>query len=151
MRRRFLFTALAAAALAFGGALQVSADEGGCHTYGGEFTAVTVTECPSFLCTHGTLTGDLAGTYDFVATGATETGITGQSTITLDNGAVIRGSDVSVLGPDGTFVTTVNVVGGTRQFAQARGQLVASGHFTETGTEGVYAATICLGNGPPEN
>ena len=119
---------------------------GGCRAFSGDFTAVTPAECPSFLCTHGTLTGDLAGTYDFVATAITpEGGLAGQSTITLENGAVIRGSDASVVNPDGTFVTTVNIVGGTRQYGHATGALVAAGEFTATGTEGVYSGVICLG------
>lgn len=143
--RRTLCAALAIGALACAGT--ASAAEGGCHSYTGEFTAVTPAECPSFLCTQGTLTGELAATYDFVATGVTPTGITGTSTITLDNGAVISGSDTSVLNADGTFVTTVNVVGGTRQFAHATGAIVAAGAFTATGTEGIYSGVICLGKG----
>jgi hypothetical protein len=145
--RRTLWAALAIGALACAGARAASAAEGGCHAYTGEFTAVTPAECPSFLCTQGTLTGELAATYDFVATGVTPTGITGTSTITLDNGAVISGNDTSVVNPDGTFVTTVNVAGGTRQFAHATGAIVAAGRFTETGTEGIYSGVICLGKG----
>ena len=114
----------------------------------GSFTAVSPPDCPSFLCTHGTLTGDLAGTYDFVATGVTPEGaVSGNSTITLDNGAVINGNDTSVLKTDGTFVTTVRIVGGTRQYAHATGALVAPGAFTANGgTEGTYSGTICLGS-----
>ncbi len=122
---------------------------GGCHAVSGAFTAVSPPDCPSFLCTHGTLTGGLAGTYDFVATGLTPDGaVTGHSTITLGNGAVIRGSDTSVLNPDGTFVTTIRIVGGTRQYAHATGALVAPGAFTaDGGTEGTYSGVICLGIG----
>ena len=120
---------------------------GGCHAVAGSFTAVSPPDCPSFLCTHGRLTGDLAATYDFVATGVTPEGLTGNSTITLDNGAVINGNDTSVLNPDGTFVTTVRIVGGTRQYAHATGALVAPGAFTANGgTEGTYSGTICLGS-----
>ena len=72
----------------------------------------------------------------------------GHSTITLANGAVIRGNDTSVLHPDGTFVTTVQIAGGTRQYAHATGALVAPGRFTANGgTEGTYSGTICLGIG----
>ena len=126
-----------------------SAAAGGCHAVSGDFTAVSPPSCPSFLCTHGTLTGDLAGTYDFVAVGLTPDGaVAGRSTITLPNGAVIHGSDTSVLHPDGTFVTTVRIVGGTRQYAHATGALVAPGAFTANGgTEGTYSGTICLGIG----
>jgi hypothetical protein len=134
------------AALALVGS--ASGASGGCHDVSGTFVAVTVVppECPSFFCTRGTLSGDLAGTYFFAATGVTPAGdLTGASTITLENGAVINGSDTSHLNADGTFVTTVTFVGGTRQFAHAEGQLVAAGHFTATGTEGTYSGTICLG------
>ncbi len=51
----------------------------------------------------------------------------GHSTITRENGAGIHGNDQSHLNGDGTFVTTVNIVGGTRQFEHATGQIVAPG------------------------
>ena len=145
MRRTLLCAATAA--LSFTVPVTAArAAAGGCHAYSGEFTAVTPAECPSFLCTQGTLTGDLEATYDFIATAiGPDGGLIGQSTITLANGAVIRGSDTSVVNPDNTFVTTVNIVGGTRQFQRATGALVAAGHFTATGTEGVYSGVICLG------
>jgi hypothetical protein len=113
----------------------------------GAFTAVSPPDCPSFLCTHGRLTGDLSATYDFVASGVNPDGsLAGHSTITLDNGAVIRGNDTSVLNGDGTFVTTVQIAGGTRQYAHATGALVAPGAFTaDGGTAGPYSGTICLG------
>lgn len=124
---------------------------GGCHDVSGTFTAIAPPQCPSpvGICTHGRLSGDLSATYDFVATGVTAGGaLTGHSTITLDNGAVIFGSDTSVLGSDGSFVTTVHIVGGTRQYAHATGMLVAPGRFLANGgTEGTYSGTICLGIG----
>lgn len=123
---------------------------GGCHSVSGAFTAVSPPDCPSFLCTHGRLTGDLSATYDFVATGLNLDGsVAGNSTIKLDNRAVIRGKDTSVLNGDGTFVTTVRIVGGTREYAHATGALVAPGAFTANGgTEGTYSGTVCLGVGP---
>ena len=145
MRNALLMFAIVGSLTLVGSATSAA---GGCHDVSGTFVAVTVVppECPSFFCTGGTLSGDLAGTYFFVATGVTPTGdLTGQSTITLENGAVINGSDTSHLNGDGTFVTTVTVVGGTRQYEHATGQLSAPGHFTATGTEGTYAGTICLG------
>jgi hypothetical protein len=151
MRSTLLRAVLAAVLLCLGGGRVLHADAGGCHSYAGEFTAVTLAECPSFLCNHGTLTGDLEGTYDFVATAITpEGGLVGQSTITLATGAVIRGRDTSVVNPDGTFVTTVNVVGGTRQFRHATGGIVAAGHFTPNGTEGLYSGVVCLGAKKPK-
>jgi hypothetical protein len=146
MRSTLLRAGIATAVICLTGDAPARAATGGCQSYAGDFSAVTPAECPSFLCTHGTLTGDLEGTYDFVATAITpDGGLVGQSTITLANGAVIRGSDTSVVNPDGTFVTTVNIVGGTRQYRRARGALVAAGSFTATGTEGVYSGVICLG------
>lgn len=137
-------------ALAFCPAAPSRGAAGGCHGVSGAFTAVSPANCPSFLCTHGRLTGDLSATYDFVATGLNPDGsVAGNSTITLDNGAVIRGNDTSVLNGDGTFVTTVRIAGGTRQYAHATGALVAPGAFTASGgTEGTYSGTICLGVGP---
>lgn len=140
--------AIALGALALAGPAWGAA--GGCHAVQGDFTAVALqpfsAECPSFFCTAGTLTGDLAGTYFFVAYGVSPTGdLLGHSTITLTNGAVIHGNDTSHLNGDGTFVTTVNIVGGTRQFENATGQLVAPGHFTASGTEGTYSGEYCLG------
>lgn len=143
-----LFFATTASALAAGG---------GCHSYSGDFTAVAPAVCPSpyGICTHGTLVGGFPSTYDFVVdtldfgTGA----YTGHSTITTAQGALIFGSDSGVLVPngDGTagFVTTVHIVGGTRQYAHATGTFVAPGTLNlATGdTVGTYSATICLGVG----
>jgi hypothetical protein len=122
----------------------------GCHEVGGTFTAVTLPpggSCPSpIFCTLGVLTGDLAGTYFFSVAGFGPGGeLLAASTITLENGAAIQGSDTSVLHPDGTFTTTVSVVGGNRQYAHAAGQIVADGAFTAEGTAGTYAGEICLG------
>jgi len=99
--------AAAFAALALAGPAAAAA--GGCHDVSGTFVAVAPAVCPSpvGICTHGTLSGDLAGTYDFVASGFSPTGdLVGNSTITLKNGAVIYGNDTSVLGPGGSFVTS---------------------------------------------
>ncbi|HEY6032343.1 MAG TPA: hypothetical protein VIU44_17365, partial [Gaiellaceae bacterium] len=77
----------------------------------------------------------------------------GHSTITTDEGALIFGSDSGVLVPNGdgtaNFVTTVQIVGGTRQYAHATGQFVAPGvlDLTTGDTVGTYSATICLGVG----
>jgi len=47
------------------------------------------------------------------------------------------------------FVTTVHVVGGTRQYARASGEIVAPGvlNVVTGATEGSYAAAICLSRG----
>jgi hypothetical protein len=140
---------VALAVLALAG--PAGATVGGCHSIQGGFVAVSLTpfsaECPSFFCTAGNLSGDLAGTYFFQAYDVAANGdLLGHSTITRTNGAVIHGNDTSHLNGDGTFVTTVNFVGGTRQFAHTTGQLVAPGHFTASGTEGTYSGQYCLGS-----
>jgi hypothetical protein len=134
---------------------------GGCHSYGGTFTAVRPDGCPSpvGICTQGTLAGSVLDTYDFVAdtlvfTGPNTADYTGHSVVRTQQGAEILGSDSGSLTirPDGVtadFVTTVHVVGGTRQYAGASGEIVALGVLSlVTGaTEGSYAAAICLGRG----
>ncbi len=149
MLARTIGVAVAALALA----APAVAAQGGCHDVEGDFTAETIPggvgNCTSFaFCTLGTLTGDLAGTYFFTVTGFTGPNtLTAESTITRETGAVIQGRDTSTLFGDGTFETVVTVVGGTRQYAHARGQIVATGAFTATGgTAGTYGGTICLGN-----
>jgi hypothetical protein len=121
-----------------------------CKPISGTFDAVALppfsSSCPSFFCTEGNLVGDLTGTYFFVAAAPTETGFTGNSTITTKNG-VIHGNDVSVLfGPPvpGTaFQTTVTIADGTRKYDGATGYIVAAGALTETGTSGTYSGQIC--------
>lgn len=140
--------AVTLAALSLAGTAAAARD--GCQEVEGAFTAVTLPPggpCPSpIFCTLGVLTGDLAGTYFFSVAGFGPGGeLLAASTITLEHGAVIEGSDTGVLHPDGTFTTTVNVVGGTRQYAHSSGQIVADGAFTAEGTAGTYAGEICLG------
>ena len=129
----------------------------GCKSFSGDFTAVAPLQCPSpvGICTHGTLTGGFPSTYDFVADTLVSTGVpgefayTGHSVITTAQGARVFGSDSGVLTflPNGTapFVTTVQVVGGTRQYEGATGQIVAPGvlDLASGGTIGTYSGTIC--------
>jgi len=157
MLARTIRITCAAFAILLASAGNALAAAGGCHSYSGDFTAVAPADCasPFGLCTHGTLVGGFPSTYDFTvdtldfATGA----YTGHSTITTEQGAVIEGSDSGVLVPngDGTadFVTTVQIVGGTRQYAHATGSFVAPGTLDlATGnTVGTYSATVCLGVG----
>lgn len=135
-------------ALVFAG--PAAAAVGGCHAVSGTFVASTPPTCASFFCTEGQLSGDLAGTYSFVAYDVTPNGdLLGHSTITLTNGAVITSNDESQLFgppvPGNQFVTTVGFTGGTRQFAHVTGGLTAPGTFTTTGTVGTYAGEYCLG------
>lgn len=129
---------------------------GGCHTYAGDFTAVAPTDCasPVGICTHGTLTGGFPSTYDFVADTLDPLTLayTGHSTITTDEGALLFGSDSGQLAPTfpfSDFVTTVQIVDGTRQYAHATGGFVAPGtlNLLTGDTVGTYSATICLGVG----
>jgi hypothetical protein len=130
---------------------------GGCHSYSGDFTAVAPPTCAGIICTHGTLVGGFPSTYDFAATDVNfVTGAySGHSTITTEQGALIFGSDSGVLVPNppdfttANFVTTVEIVGGTRQYAHATGSFVAPGvlNLVTGDTVGTYSATICLGVG----
>jgi hypothetical protein len=134
---------------------------GGCHGYSGGFTAIRPHICssPVGICTNGTLIGSVLETYDFVAdtlvfTSATTANYTGHSVIKTAQGAQIYGSDSGMLAirSDGVmadFVTTVHVVGGTREYARATGSIVAPGvlNLITGGTEGSYSGTICLGKG----
>ncbi len=70
---------------------------------------------------------------------------TGASTITQTfGGAELYGADTGWIDfANGTFETTVNIVGGTNQYDGASGQLVATGNLTPTGTVGTYTGEIC--------
>jgi hypothetical protein len=143
------------AAVALGAAAAASA--GPCKTYTGTFTAVAPADCssPVGICTHGTLAGGFPSTYDFVADTLVPTGddgeftYTGHSVITTTQGAQLFGSDSGhiTFEPDGTapFVTTVQIVGGTRQYEGATGQFVAPGvlDLATGATVGSYTARIC--------
>jgi hypothetical protein len=116
--------------------------------------------CPSpvGICTHGTLSGGLPATYDFVADTRTVTfptaTLTGHSTITTANGALLLGEDTSVLSLiTGAFTTTVRIVGGTKQYKHASGTIVAVGvfDFASGGTAGTYTGTICKGGDEDED
>lgn len=164
VRQHMLRTRLAAALLLLV-AMVAAADPVGasdaCKSYTGEFTAVRPVPCSSKveICTHGTLTGGFPSTYDFTAdtldltTGA----YTGHSIITDRHGAQLFGADSGLLmfQPDGTalFVTTIHIVGGTRQYQGATGSFVARGTLNlVTGeTAGTYSAMICKAEDDPEN
>ena len=130
--------AMGVAVLAFG--LATSVDAGPCRTYTGTFTAVAPAECssPVGICTHGTLVGGFPSTYDFVADTLVPTGgpgefaYTGHSVITTRKGKLF-GSDSGHLTmlPDGTapFVTTVQLVGGTRKYEGVTGHMRFDGRW----------------------
>ena len=149
MRVRFA----AAAALAIVAAFPLASTAKDCEDVAGPFSAVPPATCssPVHICTHGTLTGGLPSTYDFVASSETDAfpvaNLTGHSTITLDRGgAVLLGQDTSSLSlVSGAFTTTVHIVGGTHQYKQASGTIVAVGvfDFFTGNTVGSYTGTIC--------
>jgi len=124
-----------------------------CTDVSGPFSAVPPASCasPVGICTHGQLTGGLNATYDFVADTQTVVfpiaTLTGHSTITMDKGgAVLLGQDTSTLSLlTGAFTTTVHIVGGTQQYKNGSGTIVAVGvfDFTTGGTAGTYTGTIC--------
>ena len=132
------------AALAFAGT--AAAKE--CKEVSGTFEAEQVA-CPAPFCTAGALTGDLVASYAFAMTSAVQEGpllsFTGASTIVRTHGgAELYGSDTGWIDfASGTFETVVNIVGGTKQYDGAAGQLVATGTLTPTGTVGTYAGEIC--------
>ncbi len=128
----------------------------------GPFTSVLVPPpaCTSAvgICTLGTLTGDLPSAYYFTMdtlqpagdpNDPTEFVYTGHSVITRTHGgAQLFGQDTGVIhllpAAPAPFVTTVHVVGGTKQYAGAAGQLVATGtlNFATGQALGSYAGTI---------
>jgi hypothetical protein len=119
-----------------------------CKPVSGTFEA-TIVACPAPFCTAGSLTGGLTASYSFVMTSAVQEGpilnFTGASTISQTlGGAELYGADTGWINfADGTFQTTVNIVGGTKQYDGASGQLVATGNLTPTGTAGTYTGEIC--------
>jgi hypothetical protein len=143
MKRTVLAVALAAALV-----WSATATAKECKPVSGTFEA-TIVPCPAPLCTAGALTGGLTSSYAFTMTSAVQEGpvltFTGGSTITNTFGdAQLFGADTGWINfATGQFQTTVNIVGGTKQYDGASGQLVATGNLTPTGTAGTYTGEIC--------
>lgn len=130
-----------------------------CKTTEGTFTSNTIPPptctSPVGICTTGALNGKFPESYDFVMDSAVpmptgQLAYTGHSLITRTNGgATLIGQDTGVMtftGPDtATFVTTVNVVGGTKQFQDATGTYVATGelNFVTGVATGTFTSTVC--------
>jgi hypothetical protein len=133
-----------------------------CKSGDGAFTSTLVPppDCPSpiGLCTIGALDGQHDQTYFFVmetfvpdADVPGRFNYTGHSEITTVNGgATLAGQDSGYMfiGADQTnvpFVTTVNIVDGTRQFADATGQYVATGvlNFISGDAVGTFTSNVC--------
>jgi hypothetical protein len=154
--------ALGAGATVFAAASDVKAerDDRGCRFFDGRSSAVAATPCasPVGLCTHGQLSGDFVGQYDFVATtlqsandpsDPTELVFTGHSVITTPGGTMSSDDNgVIHIAPGATtapFATTILIVGGTGRFSGATGTFVDRGisDLTTGGNTGAYIAQIC--------
>lgn len=126
----------------------------------GEFIATAESPClesPVLFCTRGTLTGDVAGSYDFVMTSQSSAAdpahptrliFAGESLITTGQGRMFAADhgrmDVNATGP-WPFETIVKIHGGDGAYEGAKGRLVATGSFDpEAGiTSGTYVGTLC--------
>jgi hypothetical protein len=110
------------------------------------------------ICTLGTLNGKFQQTYYFVmdfmypANDPAQPNkfiYGGHSVITrVDGGAILYSQDTGVMifgGDLNTFVTTVNIVGGTKEYSDATGQFVATGQidFVSGQVNGTFTSTIC--------
>jgi hypothetical protein len=114
---------------------------------------------PIGRCWQGSLSGDLAGTYDFIFTSLTAAdpndpnlfNYTGTSVITLEQSSqpqlFTQDSGFLRLNPLGPtpFQATATIVGGTRRYRHASGQLVLVGGLDElTGLViGTYTGQVC--------
>ncbi|MGH7436019.1 MAG: hypothetical protein ACRENE_10135 [Polyangiaceae bacterium] len=144
----------------------VRADDDGpkCQHFDGPFSSVTVAppECtsPVGLCTHGLLTGEFVGTYDFTVETLTPSPsdpttliLTGHSVVTTKNGVMLT-NDVSILhtmGPTtpSPFVTTAVVASGDHHWRATTGQFVATGSLVLATGEatGSFTADLCRDRG----
>lgn len=131
-----------------------------CETVEGTFVnqAVAPPECdsPVFFCTHGDLSGDLEGDYDFTMLSQTPDlegppvtmAFTGESTITLADGAMSaedHGSITLQLHAPSPFETHVEIHGGSGAYVGATGSLLAKGEYDVVMGEGsgTYEGVIC--------
>ena len=138
----------------------VQADMGGCQEFSGEFTSTVVHQLcasPVGLCTHGVLTGEVEGTYDFVATELNcdltleNCSYKGDSIVTTAKGSITT-EDTGVIDMSNPFaapfVTTAESIAGTNRYKNAESVFVATGELNlilgvATGT---YTLEVCHGN-----
>ena len=126
-----------------------------CQAFYGPFTSVVIVppECtsPVGLCTHGILTGEFPGTYDFTAlTQTTDPSdpnvvtLTGKSVVTTAKG-VIHTDDVSVINfVTGEFVTKALVHQSNLRLDKSGGFIAAGNLSLATGQAiGNYSAILC--------
>jgi hypothetical protein len=159
IRLKFLIAIVAATTL---GAAPILAQKPPCKDDSGPFQSALVPppDCtsPAGICTTGTLDGKSPETYQFVMDTLVPDPdqadpnrflYTGHSVITrLHGGATLIGHDSGVLHFEGVlnpFVTTVQVVGGTKQYGDATGQFVATGqiNFVTGEATGTFTSTVC--------
>ena len=157
MRLRYLQAAVFVFALSVG----VRADVGGCQDFSGDFTSTLIPppacQSPVGLCTHGVLTGDIEGTYDFVMTelvcGTDPDNpdlctYAGDSIVTTANGSITT-EDTGVLRMTpptaAPFVTTATSIEGTNRYKNANSVFVATGelNFFTGEAVGTYTLEVC--------
>ena len=127
--------------------------EGHCVPIAGPFESAIVpcSDPGSLLCTTGTLGGDLGGgVYDFAASSFAGTfpveGFLGASVMTLDDGFLFGTDDGTLNLITGDFQTNVHLAGGTDEFVDASGYIIATGtvNFATGVTTGTYVGEICI-------
>jgi hypothetical protein len=118
-------------------------------------------ECtsPVGLCTRGTLSGALRGTYEFVAQSFIPSGApatpaitfyTGESAISTRRGAQLFGGDTGTIDLDptrsGAMSALLTFTGGTGYLTGATGQLHLAGNldFATGKTSGTYHGELCF-------
>ena len=134
--------------------------ESACTPLSGAFVATAELGClasPVLLCTHGRLTGDLDGSYEFVMT-TQQAGsdlskpnrltFTGESVIATEGGRMFaQDAGRMDVGPGPwPFQTVVDIHGGEGAWDGATGRLVADGALDHRRgvTEGTYAGEVCF-------
>ena len=157
MRMRLAFQA---SMFVFALSVGVRADMGGCQEFSGDFTSTLIPpptcQSPIGICTHGVLTGDVEGTYDFVMTDfvcdpdPNLCTYAGDSVVTTGKGTIIT-RDTGVMNVTvftaASFVTTAEFIEGTRRYKNATGVFVATGelNFITGEAVGTYSLQVCHG------
>jgi hypothetical protein len=139
----------------------IRADMGGCQDFSGDFTSTLVPppacQSPIGLCTHGVLTGEVEGTYDFVITeftcdpdnpnlctyaGDSVVATAKGSITTKDTGVMDLSNPMAV-----PFVTTAESIAGTQRSRNAESVFVATGqlNFITGEAVGTYTLQVCHG------